>query len=238
MKSTRRMVRKVVLRHGERFGKSKCGEYDATVDRLGAMAYKEEKIDGCNTKIEQFTGSPLRGFGLHKVVLGTGTYGHGVDACLRRQGRSGKDRLWSQKLKIPISNRIARASTSGRFGNYPVGGAEEVPVTLSDCFALGAPKCQNHTCGGGKLEPTNKEPRTLSRFILSAKQKIQPLGILYGTEHLEGRLGEMGQLRRFRAEKPELLAVSFLSTCWNRLFFGYAEIVRVGIMTLIQTLPE
>ena len=54
----------------------------------------------------------------------TGVYGQELEGALRRQGRTERDHIWRQKLKIPISNRIAIAAASGRFGNIP--GAEQM----------------------------------------------------------------------------------------------------------------
>ena len=153
---------------------------DAIVDRLGAMADKEETRAGCNTKVEQFTVCALRGFCTHKVVLGTGTYGPELETCLRRQARSEKDHLWRMKLKFPVSNRIAKAAASGRFGNIVGEGADEVSITLSDCFPLDGAKYRAHKWDGEKVEPAGQEPHTLSYFVSAVKQKIRLFFLLYG----------------------------------------------------------
>ena len=116
MKSPRPAARRVDL---TKVRTGKRDKYDTIVDRLGAMADKEDRRAGCNAGIEQITVCALRGFGTHKVVLGSGTYGPELEACLRRQARSKKDHLWRIKCKVPISNRIAKAAASGRFGKSP-----------------------------------------------------------------------------------------------------------------------
>ena len=81
------------------------GEYGALMNRIGAMSEREHKtVNGFN-KIDEFTVCALRGFGLRKTVLGTGTYGTELEQCLRRQARSEKDRLWQEKSvsKSPIA---------------------------------------------------------------------------------------------------------------------------------------
>ena len=50
-------------------------KYDAIVDRLAAVADKEERKSGGMSKMGQFTVCALRGFGGHNVELRTGTFG-------------------------------------------------------------------------------------------------------------------------------------------------------------------
>ena len=207
MKRTRPAARHVNLAKSHRGIRDR---YDDVVDRLGAMADKEEKRAGCNTKIEQFTVCALRGFGTHKVVLGTGTYGQELEACLRRQARSGEDHLWRMKCKIPISNRIARAAPSGRFGNITGEGTDEITATLADCFALDSSKYRSHKWDGEKIEPVGKEPHTLSCFVSSTKQQIRLFCLLYGDEHGPERKAALRKLNRLHEDKPEISTVSFL----------------------------
>ena len=51
------------------------GEYGAIIDRLGAMADREQKTTGRYRKLDEFTVCALRGSGLHKTVFWTGAYG-------------------------------------------------------------------------------------------------------------------------------------------------------------------
>ena len=74
--------------------------------------------------------------------------------------KSERDRLWNKKLRIVITNRIARAAASGRFGYHPGEGGGDVSVTLADCFPLDSVRYKGYTCDGDKLEPKGKEPHT------------------------------------------------------------------------------
>lgn len=114
-------------------------ESDAILDRSGAMADKEEyRKAGRNRKVEQFTARALREFGLQKSTLDAGAYGHELKTCPRRKRRAQREHLRKIKLEVPISNRIARAESSGRFGNITGEWADAVSVTLADCVALDA----------------------------------------------------------------------------------------------------
>ena len=73
------------------------GEYGAILDRLGAISDREMKTTAGYSKIDEFVVCALRGFGLHKTALGTGTYGAELEQCLRRQARSERDRSWQEK---------------------------------------------------------------------------------------------------------------------------------------------
>ena len=95
------------------------GKYEAIVDHLSAVGGRKEKEAGGYSKIDQFVVVALRGFGMHKTILGTGTYGAELEDCLRRQGKSERDRLWNKKMRMVITNRVARAAASGRFGYHP-----------------------------------------------------------------------------------------------------------------------
>ena len=108
------------------------GKYDAIVGRLGAMADKEDRKAGGMTKLDQFTVCALRGFGFQKVELCTGKYGVELESSLRRVARTDRDHLWRKHLKIPITNRIARAASTGRFGNIAGDGTDDISVTMSD----------------------------------------------------------------------------------------------------------
>ena len=202
------------------------------------MADKEDRRSGRNTKIEQFAACALRGFGTHKVALGAGTYGPELEDSLRRQARSEKDHLWRTKCKVPISNRIAKAAASGRFGNAPGEGTDEVSITLSDCFALDHAKYRAQKWYGGKLESAGKEPHAFSRFAPSAKKQIRLFFLLYGDERAAERKTALRKLRKLHEGKPELFTVPFIAQRWDRLCFEYSEVIREGVRTLIRMLPE
>ena len=128
------------------------GKYDSIVDHLVAVADREEKKAGGFCKIDQFLVVALRGFGLHKTVIGTGTYGAALEQCIRRQEKSERDRIWNKKVRIVSTNRIARAAATGRFGFHPGEGGEGVIITLVDCFPMGGSKYKGYVWGGDKLE--------------------------------------------------------------------------------------
>ena len=156
---------------------------DAIVDRLGAMADNEEKKAGGMSKLDQFTVCALRGFGCFEVESCTGIYGQELEGAIRRQTRNDRDFLRRKKLRIPITNRIAKASPTGRFGNVTGNGTDEISVTLADCFALDHQKYRAYRWEWEKIESANKEPHTLACFISLAKQKIILFFLLYGWGH-------------------------------------------------------
>ena len=96
------------------------------------MAEGDDRKAGNPSKIERLA----RGIGLHKVSLGTGTYGSEMQSRRRRQGRSERGRIWRENLRIHITNRIAKAASAGRFGNVINEGEGEVSITMGDCVAL------------------------------------------------------------------------------------------------------
>ena len=134
------------------------GKYEAIVDHLGAVRDREEKKAGGFCKTDQFVVVALRGFGLRKTTLGTGTYGAELEQVLRRQGRSEKDRLWNKKLRIIITNRMARVASCGRFGFHPGEGGEDISITTADCFPLGGAKYKGYVWDGEKLRRKGKNP--------------------------------------------------------------------------------
>ena len=208
------------------------------VDRLGAMAEKEERKSGPPSKVEQLTVCALRGFGLHKVMMGTNTYGPELESCLRRQARSERDRLWHAKLRIPITNRIAKAASSGLFGNVASEGTDEITVTLGDCIAMDASRYRPHRWDGEKIEPANKEPQTMACFIGAAKHQIKLFCLLYGEEHKRERKKALKHLIWLRDQKPELPTVTFLVESWNRICYEYTEAVREGVRVILRALTE
>ena len=180
----------------------------------------------------------LRGFGMRKTILGAGTYGGELEECLRRQGKSERDRLWNKKMRIVITNRIAKAAASGRFGFHPGEGGQEVSVTLADCFPLDSVRYKGYTWDGSKLEAKGKEPHTLGYFLAAAKQQVRLFPLLYGEERKGERLLALKYLKKFHEEKPELYTVHYVVEAWNRLWFEYGESVRGGIRSLMRILPE
>ena len=126
------------------------GKYEDIVDHLGAVRDREEKKAGCFCQTDQFVVVALRGFGLRKTILGTGTYGAELEQVLRRQGRSEKDRLCNKKLKIVITNRIARAASCGRFGFRPGEGGEYISIATADCSPPGWSEIQRICVGRRK----------------------------------------------------------------------------------------
>ena len=170
------------VRHSHRTvgGMQPEGEYGAIIDRLGAIADREHKTAGGYIQLGEFTACALRGFCLLKTVMGGGTYGPELEQCLRRQARSERDRLWRDKIRFLITNRISRADSAGRFGVFDGEGSGEVSITLPDCFALDAVKYKGCTWDGTKLEGKKSEPHTASCFVTSAKQQIKLFFLLYG----------------------------------------------------------
>ena len=219
LKRTRPSVRHVNITTAHR---GKSDKYDAIGDRLGGMEDKAEELGGRNTKIEQFTARAIRGLGAQKVVLGTGTYGPVLVACLRRQRRSEKDHLIWVDFKVPIPNRIPRSSPSGLFGEIPGGGADEVAISLGGRFAPDASKYRVHKWGGAKLEPIAQEPHTISRIDSAAMRQIRLFCLLYGGEHATERKKTLRKLRRLHGDKPELLTVSLIARWRGRLRFEYS----------------
>ena len=134
------------------------GEYGAILDRLGAISEREMKSTAGYSKIGEFVVCALRGFGLHKTALGAGAYGAELQECLRRQARSERDRLWQEKIRFLITNRIAKGCSTGRFGHFDGEGSEEVSIALSDCFPLDSVKYRAGTWGGAKIEEKNPNP--------------------------------------------------------------------------------
>ena len=179
--------------------------HEAMVDRLGAMAEKDERKAGAPSKVEQLAVCALRGFGLHKITMGTNTYGPELESCLRRQARPERDRLWHAKLRIPITNRIAKAATSGLFGNVASGGTDEISATLGDCIAMDASRYRSHRWGGEKIEPSNKEPQTMACFVGAVKQQIKLFCLLYGEEHKCERKKALKHLAWLHGQKPRIV---------------------------------
>ena len=68
-------------------------------------------------------------------------------------------------MKIPIANRIARAASSGRFGNIIGGGSDEITIAPGDCFALDSAKYKASKWDGKRVGPTGKETRTVEVFV-------------------------------------------------------------------------
>ena len=78
------------------------------------MADREQQTLGRYSKMDEFTVCALRGFGTHKTVLGTGTYGSELEQCLRRQARCELDKLRKEEIRFPINNRVAQGGSAGR----------------------------------------------------------------------------------------------------------------------------
>ena len=213
-------------------------KYDAIADRSTAVADKEERKAGGMSKLDQFTVCALRGFGCRKVELRTGNCGSEFESDLRRAGRTDRDHLWRRKLKIPITNRIARAAPTGIFGNIVGDGTDEASVALSDCFALDMAKYKAFKWDGEQVESDNKEPHTMARFATSAKHEIFLYRLLFGWEHGKERKPALGRLVGFHEKKPELFTIVFLVGCWNRLWFEFTEAVREGVRILMRLLPD
>ena len=213
------------------------GEMNAILDRLGAISDREKAQNGIH-KIDEFTVVALRGFGKYKTVLGTGTYGPELEQCLRRQARSEKDKLWQEKIRFILTNRIARGASTGRFGSFEGEGGEETSITLADCFAVDAVKYRAGTWDGTRLEEKKSEPHTMSCFISSAKQQIKLFCLLYGEEHREERKNALKKFQKLHEEKPDLFTVAFLVKTWNRMWAEFGEAVREGVRALLRILPE
>ena len=168
-----KMARKTVRHISVEGPTAPRGHNEAIVDRLSAMQDRDDRKAGAPSKVEQFTVCALRGFGSHMATLATGTYGKEMESCLQRQGRSERDRLWRDKLRIPITNRIAKAAASGLFGNAEADVANEITITLRDCIPLDSVRYRAHRWGGEKIEPAGKEPQTMNCFISSVNQNIR-----------------------------------------------------------------
>ena len=136
------LSRKTVRHTGQEGPTQSKDQYEAIVDSAGAMTDRDGRKSGEPSNVDQFTVCALRGFGTHKVSLATGTYGVEMENCIRRQARSELDRLWREKLKIPIANRVAKASPSCRFGDVESERTDEITIALSDCTPLDSARCR------------------------------------------------------------------------------------------------
>ena len=105
-------------------------------DHLGALSDGEEQQCGGYSKTDQFSVCALRGCGVHKAALATGTYGADMEHCLLRQGKGEKYRLRRKKVRFIITNRVEGASEAGRFCYNSGEGGEDAGITLSDFFSV------------------------------------------------------------------------------------------------------
>ena len=213
-------------------------QYDAIVDRLGAMADRDGRKSGAPRKVDQFNVCALRGFGAHKASISTGTYGAQMESCIRWQARSERDILWREKLKIPIANRIVKAASSGSFGNAASEGADEIAITIADCIAIDSTRYRAHRWDGEKIEPAGKEPHTTTCFANAVKKHIRLFSLLYGNEHARERKRALEKLMWPHDQKHELFAVSLLVISWNRIRYEYIDAIRGGVRAMIRLLPE
>ena len=77
----------------------------------------------------------LRGFGEFESVIGSGTKGKQLTKCVRDFANNHKDKQIEENLRCVISNRLAIAAGTLKWGTKRLEGVEENTVLLSDFFA-------------------------------------------------------------------------------------------------------
>lgn len=161
------------------------GEYEAIVGHIGAMADSEDRRIGWFNNADQYAVCALRGFGLHRAVLGTGTYGAELEHRLRLQARSVKSRVRHGELKFIITNRIARAASTGGFGSA-VGEGMEILLLPWLAVPMGAREYRSCTWGGAEIEDKRSGPNKTGFSATSANNKSACSSVRFGPEHKKG----------------------------------------------------
>ena len=104
------------------------------------------------TQIIEYVVFATRGFGSFKTTIGTGCYGADLEASLKRQSATHREILSRQGIRVPITNRIARACPLLEWGlDYgPIPGSNT--LMLNDFIPWPAAKLEEFRIIGDKLE--------------------------------------------------------------------------------------
>ena len=177
----------------------------------------------------------LRGFGEFESVIGSGTKGKQLTKCVRDFANNHKDKQIEENLRCVISNRLAIASGTLKWGTKRLDGVDDNTVLLSDFLLADMEKIESHYLIDGKAETrTAKEPYSIHAFERAVKNQIRFWGMLYGRQHERARSKALDFLLRLHDDTPDLFCVNFLVMTWEEMTRDYVDKTIEGVRRLGQ----
>ena len=127
---------------------------ELTMERMGENATKEVKLE----RFREFVVFALRGFGSFATLVGTGCYGPELESSLRRQSSTHKELLVRNGIRVPLTNRIAKACPLGDWGIEYGATANPGTLVLNDFVPWPSTKLDEFRLVGDKPEVRGKQP--------------------------------------------------------------------------------
>ena len=127
--------------------------------RMGEMSTSNKDLE--IERFREYVVFDVRGFGSSRATLGTGCYGSDLEASLKRQSVTHREILSLQGIRVPITNRIARACPILDWGLDYGSSPDANTLMINDFTPWLATKLDEFRISRDKLE-TRGNPRLAS----------------------------------------------------------------------------
>ena len=173
---------------------------------------KKEKDGGIEdvwNRLTETTTFALTGFGVFKTSLGAGAYKLEREASSLRHGITDKDRFWGKGLRVPIGNRVAKASGALTWGVLAEKTAAEEALLAADCAPMPMGAYEAVTPDAKKLDPRGKPPVAIDRLGRWSKHQIELSCLCLGAERRKERAEALYISMQLRESQPVLFPGTF-----------------------------
>ena len=196
-------------------------------ERMGEISTpnKELKIE----RFREYVVFALRGFGSFKTTAGTGFYGSDLEASLKRQSVTHREILARQGIRVPITNRIARACPILDWGpDY--GSSPGVNTLMINAFIpRPVTKLDEFRISGDKLETRGKAPASIYLVNASIERRNRMFGAAYGEEHVAEREQARSLLIELNRRHEALYTPEVAHVTFGEMVRKFTDLVEEGV---------
>ena len=197
---------------------------------LGQSNNKEMKLE----RFQEYVVFDTRGFGLFKTTIGTGCYSGELEASLKRQSVTHREILSRQGVRVPVTNRIARASPlldwGLDYGSTP--GANT--LMLNDFAPWPATKLDEFRISGDKLEVRGKAPASIYLVNASIEQHNKMFGAIYGDEHIAEREQARSLLIELNRRHDVLYTPEVAHHAFESMVRNFLDLIEEGVRRMLR----
>ena len=111
-------------------------------------------------------------------------------------------------------------------------------IMLGDCYLLGSQIFGKFKVSGEKTEDRGKQPSAVHMFAKMARKQSRLYSAVYGSDHLNERLGAIDRMSDIRDECPEFFTAGLLTETWARMVYQYDACIAEEIHYTIGKYDE
>ena len=210
---------------------------EITMERMGERMGEMGQINNKEMKMGRFHEYVVfatRGFGSFKTIIGTGRYGADLEASTKRQSVTHREILSRNGVRVPITNRIARACPTLDWGLEYGSTPGASTLMLNDFVPWPATKLDEFRISGNKLETRGKAPASIYLANASIERHNRMFGSVYGEEQIAEREQARALLVELHRRHEVLYTPEVSHLAFEAMVRNFIDLVEEGVRRMLR----